>query len=390
MKRILLSVFAAAITAAWVAPSMAADVTLSGQYRLRGEYRSNPTFAADEPSQTFYGQRVRLTANAKATDDTSVKITLQDTRTWGATDRTTDNGDNTIDLHESYLNVDKLLGTPVTLKVGRQELVYGDQRLLGAINWSNNGQSFDALKVIYGQEMFNLDVFTAKLVENTTGSDDTDLYGAYATLKNIPNNTLDLYVLNERNNATGMNIYAIGARLKGAVAGVDYSLEVPFETGENSATVDRSGFAFAGTVSYLIPNTPKLRVGAEVDYGSGDDGSDPASDDSFYGFYPTNHDKFGYSDVVTSWSNLTAFSLNASAEPNDKLKVYGAYWSFTKTESAAGADDSIGSEIDLTATYKVNSAVTAELGYARFFVGDATAVNGEDQDWAYLMLTANF
>src|SRR3972149_701459 len=113
MKRLLLSVFAAAITAAWVipAPVTAADVTLSGQYRLRSEFRDNADFStATTDNTSFYGQRVRLTAKAQATDDTSVKITLQDTRNWGASQAAaggpglTDTG-NTLDLHESYVNV---------------------------------------------------------------------------------------------------------------------------------------------------------------------------------------------------------------------------------------------------------------------------------------------
>ena len=37
MKRLLLTVFAAALTAAIAAPAMAGDITLSGQLRLRGQ-----------------------------------------------------------------------------------------------------------------------------------------------------------------------------------------------------------------------------------------------------------------------------------------------------------------------------------------------------------------
>ncbi|MCR4287189.1 MAG: hypothetical protein NUW09_04155, partial [Deltaproteobacteria bacterium] len=77
MKRILMAVFAAAVTAVWAVPSYAGEVTLSGEYRLRVEDRDNTDFnEAVDDTMDFWGQRVRLTANAKATDDTSVKITV--------------------------------------------------------------------------------------------------------------------------------------------------------------------------------------------------------------------------------------------------------------------------------------------------------------------------
>ncbi len=84
MKRILLSVFAAAVAVAWAAPSNAADVTFSGQERLRTEWRDSLHFNKNtKDAQDFWLERTRLTANVKATDDTTLKITLQDSRTWG-------------------------------------------------------------------------------------------------------------------------------------------------------------------------------------------------------------------------------------------------------------------------------------------------------------------
>ncbi|MBI5643874.1 MAG: alginate export family protein [Deltaproteobacteria bacterium] len=403
MKRILLSVFAAAITAAWVVPASAADVTLSGQYRLRGEYRNNVDFTDNtSDSRAAWTQRVRLTTNAKATDDTSVKVTLQDTRTWGQngsgallTDASSTN--NTVDLHEAFLNINNVLGTPVTLKVGRQELAYGDERIIGSFGWSNNGRAFDAAKIVYGTDAVNVDVFLATVDEDSvdtdaTLNDDTVLNGVYATLKQVvPNNTVDLYLIHQ-SNGTALTRYTLGARVKGSAAGLDYTLELPYQFGEESDTVDISAYAFAAKVGYNLPTPTKIRVGAEFDYGSGDDGTDATSNDNWTDLFPTNHAHFGYADVsgANSWSNLMAFSVNATAALNEKTSLYAAYWNFTKNEVASGADDSVGSEIDVTATYKYNNAVTAEIGGSYFIPGDGLAVDGDNQSWGYLMLTANF
>lgn len=451
MKRILLSVFAAALTAAYVVPADAADVTFSGQYRLRGEYRNDADFNGNVNDHTdSWGQRVRLTADAKATDDTSVKITLQDTRTWGASTAAaggsalTDSG-NTLDFHESYVNINNLFGAPVSLRAGRQELNYGDQRLIGSFGWSNNGRSFDALKFAYTSAPVNVDLFTSKVRESTTTSTDQDFSGIYATVKAIPNNTLDLYVLWLRdglqsgNSAFGwgttigntaitggisdaQNLYTYGARLKGAVSGLDYTLELPIQSGSvdtRTNSYNLKGWAAAAKLGYTLPTPTKVRLGLEYDYASGDNDASNNDIKTFFNLFPTNHDKLGFMDQQ-AWRNIKALGLTASADVTDKLTLGAGLWnlhlaqkhdawysagdwnitptSTLRKASATETNSSIGNEVDLTATYKYNSAVAAEVGYSHLFSGkfikdriNATANSDkQDQDWAYLMLTANF
>ncbi|MBI5237125.1 MAG: DUF3373 family protein [Deltaproteobacteria bacterium] len=462
MKRILMAVFAVAVAAAWAVPSYAGEVTLSGEYRLRAEKRGDADFDENTKDSTdMWGQRVRLTANAKATDDTSVKITLQDTRTWGATQAkaggpgltdgaaaTTTGTLNALDLHESYVNIANIAGQPVTVKLGRQELVYGDQRLIGAFGWSNNGRSFDALKLVYTHDAANVDLFTSKVRDSLVSGTDQDFNGLYATIKKlpVPNTTIDFYYLQLKDGQTAqanpfgivglgntavagalikpqkLNTY--GVRLKGAVAGLDYTLELPFQSGTvetTTKTYKMSGSAFAGKAGYNIPGAPmKLRAGAEYDYASGDkDGTDEKVK-TFFNLFPTNHDKLGYMDLV-AWRNIKAWNLNGSIEPMDNLKLLVSYWNFKLAAKedgwygagnwnnaasggimaarAANAKVDIGSEIDIVVSHKLNSAVSCELGLSRFMIGaiakdyfatTATTEKETDQDWAYVSLTATF
>ena len=46
-------------------------------------------------------------------------------------------------LHQAYFSVNKLFDLPLNLKLGRMELSYGPQRLIGAVGWHNVGRSFD-------------------------------------------------------------------------------------------------------------------------------------------------------------------------------------------------------------------------------------------------------
>ncbi len=402
MKRILLSVFAAAVTAAMVVPtiSSASDVTFGGQYRVRGEYRNNSTdWDKNLPDATsFTRQRVRLTANANATDDTSVKLTLQDTRTWGQGGTTlTDDGSNTLDLHEAYVNVKNIFGAPVAVRAGRQELAYGDQRLIGSFGWSDNGRAFDGLKFTFSNDMANLDVFRMTVVSDTTTTNDgTHLTGGYLTLpKVVPNNTIDAYLINKSDN-TSVNFNTYGLRVKGMFQAFDYTAEVAYQSGDASDTTKYKAHAYAVMAGYTLPTPMKIRVGAEYDLGTGDKSSTTSDNEGFNNLYPTNHGHFGIADIsgVNAWSNLKAWSVNAKADVNEQVNVYLAYWNFKQDQTTVAVNgDKLGSEIDLVANYKYNNAVGLQAGWARFSPNDAMSGVGnpsDSEDFGYLELTANF
>jgi hypothetical protein len=444
MKRLLLSVFAAAITAAMVLPvaATASDITFSGSYKLRGESVQHSDFTKTASEKNIWHQRTRLTANAAATDDASVKVTIQDTRDWGegtifkGGNSLTESGANHLDVYEASLTVNNLLGTGADLTVGRQEINLGDQRLIGAFGWNEKGHSFDALRVDYAVgDTADILLVSTKLVEGTSNADDdVDMYIAQATIKTIPNNTLDIYGIFLRNSSTTqvwnsamesgaltlsevetLNTY--GVRLKGNVdgAGVDYTVEVSKQTGEAKSTAvtqDKDALAYAVRVNYALPNNAnKIKLGFEYASASGDKLSGDNKVETFSNIFPTNHAHFGIADRH-AWRNLNAWGLKASAKVNDQLSVKAAYWDFSLDEKADGAyaagnwngntastlgitntKDAVGSEFDVVANYKLNSATGLQVGWSRYFVGDAITANNataEDSDFAYLQLLAKF
>lgn len=433
MKRFWALAIALTALAVWTVPALA-EVKFGGEYRLRAESMSGTTFNdnSKNDNQAFYGQRVRLTGVATPADDTTVKITLQDTRTWGDSSAVslTDTGANTVDLHESFLQINKFFGTPIGLKVGRQELVYGDQRLVGSFGWSNNGRSFDALKLMFSNDTVNVDAFTAKVDENNAAADesdnDEDFYGIYATIKSIPNNTLDVYALMNRDGETlsgnETKVMTYGARLAGKAVGLDYTVELPMQSGTmqvGATEYDVKAMAYAIKLGYTIPNNSLgLRVGAEYDYASGDDDAADTDIETFNQLYPTNHDKYGFMDQQ-GWKNMKAWNVNVSAKPTPKLGVRVDYWNFALAEevdewySAGGTalgtlrtsgctttcDDQMGTEVDITLNYKYSDAVGIQAGVSRFMTGSGaedrlqyatSTASAEDMDWMFVQLTANF
>src|SRR5205823_12321705 len=72
------------------------------------------------------------------------------------------------DLRQAYADI----GTPrapVVARVGRQELGFGDQRLLGASNWTNAARTFDAARVTIRSTSAQIDLFGASLVRILDG-----------------------------------------------------------------------------------------------------------------------------------------------------------------------------------------------------------------------------
>ena len=467
--------------AIWTAPSYA-EVSFGGELRIRAESWLNQDFSDDKNSydstdcslygsgcdqRAFIGQRARLWGMAKPTDDTTIKLTIQDTRYWGEYGQRaynnggpslTDEWENVTDLHEAWLQIDNFFNTGVAFKIGRQELVYGDQRLVGNFGWSNYGRSFDAAKFMYGSDQFDVDFWYSKISDstaaqfeypfgpaNSAADEDQDFYGIYGTLKTIPNNTLDLYVMYLRDGSPFLfvenpdtpslgtpnitmeeqNLWTYGARLKGDVAGVDYTVEVPFQTGEITdkaalgTDYDISAWAWAARAGYTIPNAPVgLRIGAEYVFAQGDDDDSDGDINTFSNLFPTNHSHMGFMDQQ-GWRNVKAWNVNVAAKPVDKLSARLDYWDFRLDETAdawygAGAwmnqptgmrsactgaspscDEHVGSEVDLTLNYAYNKAVGIQAGVSRFFVGDFIedalgTSDVDDMDWAYLQFTANF
>ncbi|HEX9596045.1 MAG TPA: alginate export family protein, partial [Anaerolineales bacterium] len=137
-------------------------VQFGAEIRFRPESRSN--FNSQTNMNAVMLQRVRLDARLRLNENVTGLVQLQDSRLWGQESSTTSNESN-LDLHQGYLQVARFLGPQLTLRLGRQELSYGNQRLLGAFGWDNVGRSFDAGKLTFGGADWSADLFAGRLAD---------------------------------------------------------------------------------------------------------------------------------------------------------------------------------------------------------------------------------
>lgn len=130
-----------------------------------------------------------------------------------------------IHVYQGYLEAANVGGSLMSVRIGRQELAYGTEMLLGNQDWYD-GMSYDAVKGIFEfNENNRLDVFWAKLAERETtipgssfglpigtqGGDDADLFGAYFATKSLGGSSvgMDAYLINMKD---GLNTeWVVGA-----------------------------------------------------------------------------------------------------------------------------------------------------------------------------------
>lgn len=191
---------------------------LGGQYRFRFEHkehfaRSGTPGAVDfreegVPTGNTYGlSRLKVHLGYQPADWLRGYVEGRDSLAWNdrrAPDPETDRAD----LHQAWLELGHAASFPLTARVGRQELSYGEERLVGAFDWNNIGRVFDAAKVRYQQEAFWVDAFVGRVVvpvdDTFNVANDYDWFsGVYASTRALcPKQETQVYVL-ARNTGTG-------------------------------------------------------------------------------------------------------------------------------------------------------------------------------------------
>ncbi len=348
-----------------------------------------------------------------------------------------------LDLHQAYVTLGNHKEFPLSLKIGRQELTYGEERLIGAFGWNNIGRAFDAAKVRWQNSWFAADFFSGMPVVPRDGEFDMPnsydvLSGAYLTWSQVPKTILETYFLARNASREAINfftspqfpqptardIYTIGGRLKskpGEFGNWDYTVEGAYQFGDYAASatskrLTQDAFMFVAQAGYTFADawaTP--RIGLEYAYASGDENSADGTHGTFDNLFPTNHKFYGYMDFL-SLQNLQDLRAIYQLKPTTRMSVSlegHAFWLADthdvlynvggggRTTGGYGVhptyDSYVGSEVDLIAGYAVTRYSQIEVGYGHFFPGEyitktlsAPASGSRDADWVYLQTTIKF
>ena len=237
------------LPAAGWAQSGPLPMKFGGQFRLRYEATSLESYSpanngAKRRTADLTSLRTRLQAETTPADGVSAFLQIQDSRTSGSEASTVSN-DNLVDMHQAYLDIGKLFGYGLDLRAGRQELAYGDQRLVGPSDWSNIGRSFDGTRLRYGAATWKADLFLTRVKDVAGPRQDQVFSGLYGTCSAVKDHEFDAYLLSreygdgsqlsEAGGAGGLREKTLGLRGKGRMGILDYSGEAAYQFGRKVA-----------------------------------------------------------------------------------------------------------------------------------------------------------
>jgi len=334
-----------------------------------------------------------------------------------------------LDLHQAFVRLGDSSQFPITAKIGRQELIYGDERLVGGADWANIPRAFDAVKFRFENAHLWVDAFAGRVVlpvqHHFNEPNDYDWFsGVYASSTNLaPRQEAQIYFLSRDASAkaataaagslynlpSARDIFTLGTRVKslpGQWNGWDYTVEVAGQLGSINLQVPPAGrhrldhealaaSAACGFTWTEVVGAPRL--GLEYNFASGDADPRDGKNQTFENLFPTNHKLYGYMDLV-GWRNIHNPRLSASIKPAKALLLtldYHLFWladthDFFYSEGGLargangpaspgepvsygrnpGFNSFIGSELDLETTYSIKPWAIVRAGYGHFFIGD--------------------
>lgn len=413
-----------------------AQFKVSAELRFRGEVLHGYKKLLPEKSgqYSFISQRTRLIAdyNHKLF---STRISLQDVRMWGGENiasKTGVWGDTVgIDLNEAWVNLK--LCKNFNLTVGRQYFKYDDQRLLAWRNWNQYSLSYDAVKLSFMKSSWQIDMGLSwnnkfiKLLGKEAGTNNyyndgwrikslNFLYVKRKFSKSYISFSVIASGVQKTNNTSDVFNFKLtyGPYVKLIFNKVDIMLNAFLQNGHDANSKEVMAYMFSADAGYKISN---FRIGAGIDYISGDDASNTSQDymdknhsfDLLYGarfkFYGWMN-LFGVLPSATKTGGLVDIYPNISYTFFDKhnVKLFYHFFALQNNVLKKGTtneyyDKNLGSEMDFMYTYNAFKEASLSLGASYYFTNETMdalnlgydtngdLIRSESPYWAWIMLT---
>jgi hypothetical protein len=386
-------------------PAAAVNAHLPSWIRLSGELRAREEgFLGNrfEPGNDdmYLLQRIRLGVQIQPAPWLKFFTQGQDARV-SFTDRVAPAPphQDSADIRQAYVELGNTESYPIALRAGRQDLAFGEERLVGASNWGNIGRSFDAVRLGLHHGNFHVDAFASSVVvprDHTFDRhiDGDNLHGLYGRIENvIPKAKVEPFLfwrlapvaLSEAGIRGKVDSKTIGVRFAGTLPRhFEYTMELAGQTGNWGSDPMRTfaGFWRLGREFTGVKWNPRVRL--EVNHATGDKNPGDGRHGTFDVLYPTAHDKYGMADQV-GWKNVEHIGLIAEFKPRPAITVQGKFhdwWLNSATDglySSGGAllvrdrtgaaGRHIGEEIDFQVLWAASRNVAFGGGIGHMFAG---------------------
>ena len=314
-------------------------LTLGGDVREKFESYQHPTFGKTGLTQdTTYEHRLLIHANLQL-DSFRAFVEFGNENEEGRLPKALPTDTDRFDLQQAFLDYNTSFGPGhLTMRAGREELLFGEGLLIGPRDAPNIRQDWDGFRAMYQQPDLKLDLFAVRPVNNVPGifDDETSstqaLWGAYATLHPvvIAPFALDLYAFGFENSSytlsdgTGADHRAtLGVRAYGAVGQFDGVLETIGQTGSFDKR-NVLAYAFHSELGYTPPNVwGSPRLGVRMDDISGNRNRGSGTEGSFNPISPNL--SYSTEAAIESACNLRQLGLTIGIKPVPAVNVSYEY-----------------------------------------------------------------
>ena len=376
--------------------------TLDAQLRSRGEYNNGAIQPRDEGQKAAYyiNERARVTAGYQR-QRLELKVGVQHTGVWGQDGMNERNG--RIAMNEAWAKV--RFGKDFFAQVGRQQLSYDDERLLGSSDWNVAGSWHDALRLGYSHLTTTVHAIVAF---NQNGENlRSGYYEAGMPYKQMQavwahHNFLRLPL--------GVSLLAMNVAREAGVADTSktrhlqtfgtyitykpkwFKLEGAFYFQTGKATNEKSIAAFMASIRGTYFINQDLNVHAAYDYLSGNDGYN-TNQHAFDPLYGTHHKFYGSMDYFTGLVVYGLQDIQGGVQTSilKPVNIGIDYHCFLLAERIKGLNSLMGHEIDCQVKYQIMKDVSLAAGYS-VCLGTKTMdyiKHGNHkswQDWAWISL----
>ncbi|NKB70647.1 MAG: hypothetical protein GKR89_26555 [Candidatus Latescibacteria bacterium] len=372
-------------------PLNATEIEWGGQIRPRFEFRDPAAGGGDD---SWTSMRVRTHLKARLERGVQTFIQWQDVRLWGEEANTLgDFSADHLDLHQGYIDLQGLYDLPLDLRLGRQEIALGGQRLVGAVGWTPQARAFDGVRLQTGTGAIELDLLGLRLADSSAPAHLHNAYlaGSYATLPDIGG--LEIYLLyNSAGAATDQ--LTLGLRQAGKTDRFPYRLEAAYQTGQ------RQGEDVAAYMLGLRAGVPagKGSLTLWYDYLSGDDNLADGETKVFDTLFATNHKFYGFADYFlniplhTQGGGLQDLALKLTWPlAKGQLQAHLHHFSLAVKRQLDSA--TLGRELDLILSHPYSPQVRCTIGVSFVQADDSWAAIGrldKDAKFTFFMLDTQF
>ncbi len=374
------------------------SLTIGGQARWREEFAH--AFNLTASSDTYGQSRLLLNADLQLGDTKRahgrVFAELRDAQSYhrdlpgGTRAGDADRGD----IQNLFVDAafEKLL-----VRVGRQEIAMGRERLIGVPDWTNTRRGFEGIRVLLARGAVAIDAFDARPVivrlrlpnygDTTTRVRALSIgssVGAKAVLRALPaswqaywyEQVVSASTPTRRLTSGGRAVWALNVASRRA-PNVSFDVEGAVQRGATGAHALHAWFWTTEWQAQWrrVHGTPSLAFGLEA--ASGDRNASDTRFETFNTLYAAAHSHGGYADVIgrgneremhviSTWEATKKVSLRAAWLRYNRLQLADGVYTKQNTvlRAASGSQDRhVADEIDLSGTLNVTRHLRLTAGH---------------------------